>query len=102
VLGGVDWNPLTGTIVEKLQLPVRLVADWKTEDGQYFEVESNGETERYRPVLRTSLHSTRVGSMSNHCVKPDVRTRAMLLWPVKAPMACRGFLAVISGLHSRR
>jgi hypothetical protein len=54
VLGGVDWNPLTRTILEKLQLPVRLVADWSTEGAQYFEVEINGETERYRPVLRTS------------------------------------------------
>ncbi len=54
VLGGVDWNSLTKTIMERLRLPVRQVADWESEGGQYFEVETDGATERYRPVLRTS------------------------------------------------
>jgi hypothetical protein len=58
VLGGVDWNSLTKTIMERLQLPVRQVADWDTEGGQYFEVDNNGVTERYRPMLRTSAGQT--------------------------------------------
>jgi transcriptional regulator with XRE-family HTH domain len=54
VLGGVDWNSLTKTIMERLQLPVHQVADWDTDGGQYFEVETNGATEQYQPVLRTA------------------------------------------------
>jgi hypothetical protein len=53
-LGGVDWNTLTSSTLEKLQLPVRQIADWGTEGGQYFEA---GETEpmsQYRPVLKKS------------------------------------------------
>ncbi len=54
VLGGVDWNALTRTILERLRLPVRQVADWGTDGAQYFEVDNNGVTERYPPVLRES------------------------------------------------
>lgn len=54
VLGGVDWNALTKVIMERLQLPVRQVADWSKEGGQYFEVEGNRGTQPHRPVLRES------------------------------------------------
>lgn len=53
-LGGVDWNTLTSSTLEKLRLPVRQIADWGTEGGQYFEA---GETEpmsHYGPVLKKS------------------------------------------------
>lgn len=52
VLGGIDWNQLTRTILDKLQLPVRQVADWNTEGGQYFEADDNGTVTKFRPVLR--------------------------------------------------
>jgi hypothetical protein len=51
MLGGVDWNELTKTTLERLQLPVRQVADWATEDGQYFEVDDAGVKQQFRPVL---------------------------------------------------
>ncbi len=54
VLGGVDWNELTSTILKKLELPVQQVAHWDTDGAQYFEVENNGVMEQYRPVLRGS------------------------------------------------
>jgi hypothetical protein len=54
VLGGADWNPPTKTIMERLQLPVCQVADWTADGGRCFEVETDGSTEQYRPVLRTS------------------------------------------------
>lgn len=54
ILGGVDWNGLTRTMLEKLVLPVRQVADWDTEGEQYFEVEAGGVKEQYRPVLHKS------------------------------------------------
>lgn len=54
-LGGIDWNTLTRMILDTGDLPVRQVADWSTDTGQYFEVEENGATARYRPVL-SSIH----------------------------------------------
>ena len=50
-LGGIDWNSATTSVLDKLRLPVRQVVDWKTEGGQYFEVEADGQPIRYRPVL---------------------------------------------------
>jgi len=50
-LGGIDWNTLTRSMLEKLGLPVRQVADWETEGGQYFEVNDEGTTIPHRPVL---------------------------------------------------
>src|ERR1700728_3811571 len=37
-LGGVDWNDVTRSAADKLNLPVEQIADWNTEGGQYFEV----------------------------------------------------------------
>jgi hypothetical protein len=51
-LGGVDWNRATRRVSDRLQLPVRQVADWDTPEGPYFEVtEEDGHTIPYRPVL---------------------------------------------------
>jgi hypothetical protein len=50
-LGGIDWNTLTSSALETLQLPVRQVANWKIENEQYFEVEEGGAKTRHRPVL---------------------------------------------------
>lgn len=52
ILGGIDWNFLTRMILEKLDLPVRQVADWETEGAQYFEVDENGTIAQHRPVLQ--------------------------------------------------
>lgn len=54
ILGGVDWNDLTRTILERLRLPIRQVADWNTEGEQYFESDINGAKFQYRPELRVS------------------------------------------------
>jgi Helix-turn-helix domain len=52
-LGGIDWNKLTTSTLEKLRLPVRQVADWDTEGEQYFEVDKGGGSKaQHRPVLR--------------------------------------------------
>lgn len=50
-LGGIDWNQTTSSALRMLELPVRQVADWDTEDGQYFEVEENGTKAQYKAVL---------------------------------------------------
>ncbi len=51
VIGGVDWNKITSASLNRLQLPVRQVANWERPDGQYFEVDDNGSSRRYMPVL---------------------------------------------------
>ena len=51
VLGGVDWNAATEEVLDRLKLPVRQVADWSAEDGQYFEVSEGDSTARHSPVL---------------------------------------------------
>jgi len=53
-LGGIDWNTLTFSALEKLRLPVRQVAEWEIEGKQYFEVEENGTAAQYRPVVEKS------------------------------------------------
>jgi hypothetical protein len=53
-LGGPDWNKLTASLLENLNLPVTQVADWKTDDGQFFEVESSEGKAKYRPVLKNA------------------------------------------------
>jgi transcriptional regulator with XRE-family HTH domain len=51
-LGGVDWNTLTSSALEKLELPVRQVANWGTEGEQYFEAEeAEAMSQKHRPVL---------------------------------------------------
>jgi transcriptional regulator with XRE-family HTH domain len=50
-LGGIDYNETTRAVLQILDLPVRQVADWKTEDGQYFEVTDGGPERQFRPVL---------------------------------------------------
>lgn len=50
-LGGVDWNKATSSLLARLSLPVRQVAEWSRPDGQYFEVVSGSAPERYRPVV---------------------------------------------------
>jgi hypothetical protein len=53
-LGGIDWNTTTSLAIRKLGLPVRQVADWRTQGGQYFEVEESGTAIKHRPVLEES------------------------------------------------
>ncbi|HYS30913.1 MAG TPA: hypothetical protein VEM58_01510 [Streptosporangiaceae bacterium] len=54
VLGGTDWNAVTRSIIGRMRLPIRQVADWSSPDGQYFEVEKNGRPIRHRPRLEQS------------------------------------------------
>lgn len=51
VLGGTDWNLATREFLNRLALPIRQVADWSVEGGQYYEVNHGGTLARHRPVL---------------------------------------------------
>jgi hypothetical protein len=50
-LGGVDWNSATSSVLDRLQLPVKQIADWGELDGAYFEVDWDGSKSRHRPLL---------------------------------------------------
>jgi hypothetical protein len=51
-LGGPDWNMVTADLMERLNLPVAQVADWETDDGQFFEVPGESGKVQHRPVLQ--------------------------------------------------
>jgi hypothetical protein len=53
-LGGVDWNTITSTAMERLPLPVQQLANWKIPGEQYFQVEENGSVVKHKPVLEQS------------------------------------------------
>jgi transcriptional regulator with XRE-family HTH domain len=53
-LGGIDWNTVTSSALRRLELPVRQIADWDTDGGQYFEVKESGTTTKHKPVLEES------------------------------------------------
>ena len=50
-LGGIDWNVVTSSLLKRLGMPVRQVADWNTADGQFFAVDEQAGKSEYRPVL---------------------------------------------------
>jgi transcriptional regulator with XRE-family HTH domain len=54
LLGGIDWNEATSSVLQTLQFPVRQVADWGVEGGQYFEVADGGQESQFRPILDKS------------------------------------------------
>ncbi|MEV0163720.1 hypothetical protein B0I32_120135 [Nonomuraea fuscirosea] len=49
LLGGVDYNEITASMVRRIRLPVQQVPDWDGENGPYFEVDEHGESSRYYP-----------------------------------------------------
>jgi hypothetical protein len=50
-LGGSDWNVVTASLFRRLSLPVRQVADWEEEGGQFFEVDDDAGATQHRPTL---------------------------------------------------
>jgi hypothetical protein len=50
-LGGIDWNTATSSALKMLEMPVRQVADWDADGGQYFEAKESGTVQQYRPIL---------------------------------------------------
>jgi hypothetical protein len=50
-LGGTDWNVVTASLLRRLRLPVRQVADWSVQDGQFFEVDGDAGATRHHPSL---------------------------------------------------
>ncbi|MFG1946795.1 helix-turn-helix domain-containing protein [Nonomuraea sp. NPDC048826] len=51
LLGGVDWNDLTTDVFQVLDLPVRQINDWESENGPYF---SHGDR-HFSPTLTDGM-----------------------------------------------
>lgn len=54
-LGGVDWNTITSTALERLPLPVQQIAHWGIPGEQYFQVEENGIVTKHKPDLEEAV-----------------------------------------------
>lgn len=89
ILGGVDWNVLTSTTLQQLGLPVRQIADWTTEDGQYFEVGEGDSTARHRSVL------SRTGGRA--ALREDVALFVRAVNPFNAELT----VTICSGMYGR-
>ena len=51
LLGGIDWNVATRSVLDRLGLPVRQVAGEGIPESLYFEAERDARAVRHRPVL---------------------------------------------------
>ncbi|MFG1702941.1 hypothetical protein ACFLIM_07090 [Nonomuraea sp. M3C6] len=60
LLGGVDYNQVTASMLARIELPVRQVADWVSEKGPYFEVNEGDDTRRHYPVTGGSGDNLRL------------------------------------------
>src|SRR5215472_8226880 len=89
-LGGVDWNPTTTRTLDRLQLPVTQVADWKKEGGAYFEVTApDGRKVAHRPVLKES-HGRSI-------LREDVALFARAM----SPFNRERFVTICNGMYGR-
>jgi transcriptional regulator with XRE-family HTH domain len=55
LLGGVDWNPATESVLARLDIPVRQVSGEHREQDAYFEIDDAGERLEFRPRLRETM-----------------------------------------------
>jgi hypothetical protein len=65
LLGGVDYNQVTASMLTRIELPVRQVPDWNGELGPYFEVNEGGDTP-------SRHHPRHIGSGANVRLLEDV------------------------------
>jgi hypothetical protein len=89
-LGGVDWNDATGSVLDRLQLPVKQVGDWEEEGGAYFEVtESDGRKVAHRPRL--------YASGQREILQEDVALFARAMNPYNR----KRFVTICNGMYGR-
>lgn len=97
-LGGPDLNVVTASLFRRLSLPVRQVADWKQEGGQFFEVDGDAGTTQHRPVLeKAGDREVLVEDVAlfAHTVNPFDRTRTATIC---SGMYGRGTYGVVRAL----
>lgn len=88
-LGGVDWNKATSSVLDRLQLPVKQVANWDTPDGAYFEVDDDGRKTQHRPHL--------VESADREILLEDVALFARAINPFNR----KRFVTICNGMYGR-
>jgi hypothetical protein len=88
-LGGIDWNAITRDALNELGLPVRQVANWDAEGGQYFEVEESGTVTQHRPALVTD------GGLET--LKEDIALFARAVNPFNRKRS----ITICSGMYAR-
>jgi hypothetical protein len=90
LLGGVDWNEATSSVLARLQLPVAQVSEWDKEGGVYFEVtEEDGRKVPYRPLLEESGGRT--------ILREDVALFARAVNPFNQ----KRFVIICNGMYGR-
>jgi hypothetical protein len=90
LLGGVDWNVATGSVLARLQLPVAQVNEWDKEGGAYFEVtEEDGRKVPHRPLLEESGGSK--------ILREDIALFARAV----SPFNQKRFVTICNGMYGR-
>ncbi len=101
-LGGVDWNTATSTALDRLQLPVRQVADWSEPDGQYFEVDENGTTVRHRAVLDRTTVKDSAGRPSDAASDKGILLEDVALFArAVSPFNRKRTVTICNGMYGR-
>jgi hypothetical protein len=88
LLGGVDWNVATTSVLARLQLPVKQVGDWNEEGGVYFEVaEEDGRKTAHHPILEE------IGG------RVILREDAALFARARSPFNQKRFVTICNGMY---
>lgn len=90
-LGGVDWNTITSTALNRLSLPVKQVADWNAEYGPYFEVTESGKTAKHSPKVE------KVSGQPKGILSEDVALFARAV----SPFNRKRTVTICSGMYGR-
>ena len=90
LLGGVDWNTATGSVLGRLQLPVTQVNEWEKKGGAYFEVEEvDGRKVAHHPRLEESG--------DRQILREDVALFARAV----SPFNRKRFVTICNGMYGR-
>jgi len=89
LLGGVDWNYATSSVLESLQLPVRQIGNWGEPEGAYFEVPD----EAGRPVV----HRSRLGAVDGREI---LREDVALFARATNPFNQKRYVTICNGMYA--
>lgn len=102
LLGGIDWNQATTSLLDRLQLPVRQIADWSKPDGQYFEVEENGSKVRHHAVLDRRSGKDRGGQAGSGASDKGILLEDVALFARAVnPLNKKRTVTICNGMYGR-
>ncbi|SEG57064.1 hypothetical protein SAMN05444920_103225 [Nonomuraea solani] len=99
LLGGVDYNEVTASVLDRIDLPVRQVPDWEGEKGPYFEVTEGGDTRRHHPRYGADRRLLRDVAFFYRGVNPDNEQSTLTICN---GMYARGVYGVVRALTDSR